>query len=156
MLAALPEYHTHFRNLSKNPFLLDIGIRKHPAALDVETLRREVWTLMEPRYLARLADLVDRYQAAQAKQHGSGDLSDAARAAVEGRVETLLVEADRCLPGRIDRTTGAITREPLEHPEVDDMLDDLAEIVLRAKGEVVVVPSDRMPTDSGIAALYRF
>jgi hypothetical protein len=156
MLAALPEYHTHFRNLSKNPFLLDAGIRKHPSGLDAEALLREAWTVMEPLYLARLADLVDRYHAAHARQRGSGDLSDAVRAAVAGRVDTLLVEADRYLPGRIDPTTGAIASEPLDHPEVDDMLDDLAELVLKASGEVVVVPAERMPTDSGLAAIYRF
>jgi hypothetical protein len=156
MLAALPEYHTHFRNQSKSPFLLDAGIRKHPAGLDADALRREAWTLMEPLYLARLADLVDRYHAAHAKQRGSGDLSDAAQAAVAGRVETLLVEADRCLPGRIDPATGAIAAGPLDDPEVDDMLDDLAELVLKTKGEVVVVPAERMPTDSGLAAIYRF
>ena len=39
---------------------------------------------------------------------------------------------------------------------VDDMLDDLAELVLTKGGEVVVVPSERMPTDSGLAAICRF
>ena len=36
------------------------------------------------------------------------------------------------------------------------MLDDLAELVLNTGGEVVVVPTDRMPTDTGVAAVYRF
>jgi hypothetical protein len=36
------------------------------------------------------------------------------------------------------------------------MLDDLAELVLVKGGEVVVVPTERMPTPSGLAAVYRF
>jgi hypothetical protein len=36
------------------------------------------------------------------------------------------------------------------------MLDDLAELVLGKGGEVVVVPRERMPIDSGLAAIYRF
>jgi hypothetical protein len=39
---------------------------------------------------------------------------------------------------------------------VDDLLDDIAELVLRKGGEVVVVPSEKMPTPAGVAAIYRF
>ena len=39
---------------------------------------------------------------------------------------------------------------------VDDLLDDLAELVLRMGGQVQVVPADRMPTQTGVAATYRF
>ena len=87
---------------------------------------------------------------------GSGDLSDVARAAVEGRVATLLLEADRQIPGRIDAATGALSFANLGDPEVDDLLDDLGEYVLRGGGEVVVVPVERMPTTTGLAASYRY
>jgi hypothetical protein len=36
------------------------------------------------------------------------------------------------------------------------MLDDLAELVLTKGGEVIVVPTEQMPTNSGLAAIYRF
>jgi hypothetical protein len=39
---------------------------------------------------------------------------------------------------------------------VDDLLDDLGERALKAGGEVVVVPVERMPTQTCIAAIYRF
>jgi hypothetical protein len=39
---------------------------------------------------------------------------------------------------------------------VDDLLDDLGERVLATGGEVVVVPTERMPTESGLAAIYRY
>jgi len=38
----------------------------------------------------------------------------------------------------------------------DDLLDDIGEAVLRRGGEVVVVPAERMPTTSGLAATYRY
>ena len=44
----------------------------------------------------------------------------------------------------------------LADPEVDDLLDDLGEIVLRIKGEVIVLPAEGMPSESGVAAIYRF
>ena len=69
---------------------------------------------------------------------------------------TLLVEADRVEPGHLDPASGAIQRTQLDHPEVEDLLDDVAEAVLRNGGEVIVVPQERMPSSSGVAATYRY
>lgn len=156
ILAALPEYHAPFRKLSQNPFLIKDGIQKNPESLSGDELRSEAWRVLEPLYLERLAGLIDSFQSARSRHAGSDDLSDVARAAVAGRVATLLIEAERKIPGHIDSATGAIEPGDLSHPEIDDMLDDLAEIVLRMQGEVIVVPANRMPSQSGLAAIYRY
>jgi len=39
---------------------------------------------------------------------------------------------------------------------LDDVLDDLAEMVLKMDGQVLVLPRENMPTDSGVAAIYRY
>jgi hypothetical protein len=156
MLVALPESHEPFRRVSRNPFLLPKGIATNPDALSLDELRAQSWARIEPFYLARLEELKDKFQAARSRQSASADLSDVARAAVAGRVETLLVEADRIVPGRFDRATGAIRFEPLGSPEVDDLIDDVMEAVLRTGGEVIVVPAERMPTDTGLAATFRY
>jgi hypothetical protein len=67
-----------------------------------------------------------------------------------------LIEADRHIPGRIDYASGRIEPGDLAHPEVDDMLDDLGELVLKKGGQIVIVPAERMSTRTGIAAIYRF
>ncbi|HEX7378165.1 MAG TPA: hypothetical protein VF278_13695, partial [Pirellulales bacterium] len=108
-----------------------------------------------PKYLARLAQLVENYQTAASRHLATSDLSDAAQAVAAARIGTLLIEADREIPGRLDAVTGRISPARLADPEVDDMLDDLAEAVLRTGGEVVVVPAERMPTTSGLAATFR-
>ena len=69
---------------------------------------------------------------------------------------TLLIEADRIIPGQINAATGKVAAGQLDDPEVDDVLDDLGELVLKAGGEVVMVPAERMPTTTGAAAVYRF
>lgn len=69
-------------------------------------------------------------------------------------MRVLLLEAGRQLPGRIDPKTGALHSEGA--PGTDDMLDDLAEQALRTGAEVIMVPAERMPTTSGLAAIYRF
>ncbi|WZO97727.1 hypothetical protein EP7_004772 [Isosphaeraceae bacterium EP7] len=156
ILAALTEYHAEFRKLSHNPFLQSAGVSINPSALSAEQLRDDVWKAVEPIYFARLAHLSDAYLAASAHEHGLDNPHDVAKAIVAGRVGTLLVEADRISPGRFDAATGEIHIQPLKDPAIDDLFDDFAEAVLKTGGEVVIVPADKMPTKTGVAATLRY
>ncbi len=157
ILAALPEHHHTFHELSVNPFLTDDSIDIHPDSLSsIDELRVRAWQIMEPHYLARLAALVEKFNNARPQNLSDDDLAQVARAVVGGRVDTLLIEAQREIPGRIIEVTGEIEFDDLEHPELDDVLDDLGLLALKMGGQVVIVPTDRMPTKTGIAAIYRY
>jgi hypothetical protein len=156
LLAALPPHQAMFRRVSQCPHLLADGVSGNPEALSADELRRQAWQALEPHYLARLARLKESFTTAQARQLGSSDLSDAARAAAAGRVAVLLVESERVIPGVIHRADGTLHPGDLSSPQVGDMLDDLTEMVLATGGEVVVVPKERMPSASGLAAVYRY
>ncbi|HUP47198.1 MAG TPA: hypothetical protein VNA04_00260 [Thermoanaerobaculia bacterium] len=156
ILAALPEHHGLFRSLSHNPFLLREGITVHPSALSIEELRARAWQVVEPDYHARLAALAEEFRQARSNGLGSDDLADAARAAADGRVATLLIEDGRQIAGWLDGATGRVEFGDLRSPRVDDLLDDLGELVESRSGRVVVVPSERMPTTTGVAAVFRY
>jgi hypothetical protein len=155
ILAALPEYHAEFRRISRNPFLQPEGVEKNPGSLMPEQLRAEVWRVVEPKYLSRLARLTEDHRTAEARGLAASELNDVARAVVASRIGVLLVEADRVIPGRFDQATGEVRPGRLADPEVGDVIDDLAEAVLRTGGEVIVVPAERMPTATGVAATFR-
>ncbi len=127
ILAALPQHHHLFRAVSANPSLMDETIDVHPDALSRDALLERAWQAVLPHYLQRLAGFVESYGAAASNGRGADDLRAIAEAAVAGRVETLLIEADRLLSGRIDASSGEIMTADLTHPEVDDVFDDLGE-----------------------------
>lgn len=157
ILAGLPEHHAPFRAVSRNPHVVEGGIEGNVDALSLDALRDRAWAVMEPAYRARLAGLVERYGALQAAGRADDRLPEVSVATAAGRVETLLVEAGRLVPGRADPQTGVVIEaDELYKPDVDDLLDDVAQRVLQAGGEVVIVPPDRMPTPTGLAALYRY
>lgn len=155
MLAALPEHHHLFRQVSHNPFLMAEGLTINPEALQADTLRERAWQVAEPDYEARRAGWIGDYGAASAAGLGSGDLATVAKAAVTGRVATLLLEADRELGGRIDAATGHIDKAELDDPRADDVLDDLGAWVERMGGVVHVLDKARMPGTTGLAATFR-
>ena len=84
-------------------------------------------------------------------------LTRVAEAAVIGRVRRLLIADGRPLFGRVDRTTGEVTLHAGQMgPQDDDVLDDLAEIVLARGGEVVVLDPPRMPEEAAAVATFRW
>jgi hypothetical protein len=72
LLAALPEHHGIFHQISKNPFLLGEGIKIHPDALPLDELREKAWQVFEPQYQSRLAKLADELALAKWKGLGMG------------------------------------------------------------------------------------
>ena len=156
ILAALSQHHALFRSVSRNARLLASGIDINPETLPIDALRERAWQVMEPVYREGLAALADRFTAACASELGDDRLHEIAEAAAAGRVATLLLEADRHVPERLEAASGRVHRADLEHPKVDDVLDDLAEHVLRTGGEVVIVPASNMPSTTGLAAIFRY
>jgi hypothetical protein len=153
-LVALPEHHAAFRRISRNPLLVEDAIGADPQSLDIDALRTLGWEAERPRYLELTAELVDRFQAARAKGLASDQQSEVADAAASARVGTLIVDADQHIDARFDAASGHIDESATEGG--DDLLDDLSELVLKRGGRVVVVPPERMPTQTGLAAIYRY
>jgi len=156
IIAALTEHHHLFRRASQNPYLHDTGIHGNAAAMDEDTLREEAWKVYEPVYAAKVDGLVERFNHAASKGLGVDQLNQIAKDAYDGKVASLLVEEHRIIPGRIvDRENLFIDAERTEGL-TDDVLDDLAALVMQQGGEVWVIPAGRMPTATGAAAINRF
>jgi len=68
----------------------------------------------------------------------------------------LLIESDRQILGRLVNARGRVEVADLNHPQVDDLLDDLGELVGKMGGRVLVIPAEEMPGRTGLAATYRY
>jgi hypothetical protein len=156
ILAALPEHHHLFHRVSHNPFLLAEGLSVNPDTLPIDELRERAWQVVAPQYQAGLVKLADEFAVAKSNGLGSDDPAEVAQAAAAGRVATLLIESDRMIGGRLDGATGRIDVADLRNPRADDVLDDLGELVGKMGGRVVVLPAERMPGRTGLAATYRY
>lgn len=144
-----------FRAVSKNRFLLEESIHGDWTNLALPEIRERAWKVFEKHYLDRLARIREDFGTAFAQGKATGDLSDAAKAAVAGRIGILLIDDDRTEPGMID-ADGNLHPAATKNDATGDMLDDLAELALRTKADVIVTPSSQMPTKTGLAAIFRY
>jgi len=159
VLAALPENEAIFRRVSHNQHLLPQGVEIDPEALQPQQgwqqLREAAWRVIEPRHEERMRQYLESFAVAKSRGKGSEDLDEVARAAFVGRVGTLLLDADRRMPGRLDPDDGHPVRGDGQGV-IDDVFDDLGELALRRDATVLVVGHDRMPTNTGVAAGFRY
>ncbi|MFO8000547.1 MAG: hypothetical protein R6U46_04825 [Marinilabilia sp.] len=157
ILAALPEHHNLFQKINKNPLVLPNGIAINPSSVSSDQLAKMAWKIMEPEYNQKLDSLVDEFEQARADGKGSDEYKEVAVAAVEGRVDTLIVEDDRIIPVRITNlVTGNTQKKDLSNPRVDDLLDDMGELVMKMGGQVMMLPKEKMPSETGLAAIFRY
>ena len=153
------QHLTHFLSTSKNENVLkekDQAVALNPEAATPQRLMEESSRILRPRVEEELRQLNDTYHAAKARHLGSDELIQVAQAAATGRVGTLLVDSDKTIPGILHRHSGLIEPADLANPRADDILDDLAEMVLRMDGQVFVIPPEQMPTEAGVAAVFRY
>ena len=157
ILAALPNHHNLFQKVSKNSLLLSNGIEINPESVSIDKLADLAWSIMEPEYLLKLDTLVEKFVQEKADGKGSDDMNEIGVAAVAGKIDTLIIEADRMIPNKLTNLiTGNIQNRDLTNPKVDDLLDDLGELVLKMGGQVMVLPAEKMPSETGLAAIFRY
>ena len=157
ILASLPEHHSLFQKVNKNPFLLSHSINVNPSTISTDKLTRLAWEIMNPDYLLKLESLANKFEEAKANNSGSDNIKEVVKAAESGRVDTILIEADRVIAERLrNKNTGTFKQADSTQPKLDDLLDDIGELVTKMGGKVMFIPPDKMPAKTGIAALYRY
>ncbi|MFM1801024.1 MAG: hypothetical protein RJA81_376 [Planctomycetota bacterium] len=155
VLVGLSEHQGTFRKVSNNPHLASEGVASGPSGLSARELKDKAFAVVEKIQHQFVKGMIDQVEQASAHGRGSTDLAEIARAAISGRVGSLLVDADRIIPGKL-LENGEIQMAQLSDPQVDDLLDDLMEKVFQAEGDIHVLPSGIMPFDSGVAAVFRY
>lgn len=156
ILAALPEHHHLFQSVSNNPLLMSKGIVANPKSVSMDKLIGMAWEVMEPDYLQKIEKLGNTFEQAKSKGTGSDSVAEVARAAVDGKIDTLLIEAERMVAGKIDKIAGTIEPGDIKDPRVNDLLDDIGEMVMKKGGRVMVVAPEKMPSQTGVAAVFRY
>ncbi|KTT51992.1 hypothetical protein SB11R_03720 [Pseudomonas oryzihabitans] len=156
LLAALPEHQAVFRRISNNPLLLAEGLAGDPGPLDNDTLREKAWAVMEPHLDRHLGELLGTYAQRQGQGLASDRLEEIGGAVLDARVATLLVEADRRIPGHLDFDRRLLVPSDPAGANTEDLLDELSLQTLQQGGQVLVLPRERMPGKTGAAAIYRF
>jgi hypothetical protein len=156
VLAALPEYQDLYRTTSRIKGLMSQGIMHNPDVISADELRERAWSIVKPSTEVASIKMIDEYRNAVLVGKAAHRLHDVARAISQGRVGKILIEQDRTIPGKFIKDSGQILFGDLENPHITDILDEFAGAVAVGSGMVRILPKEKMPSDTGVAAICRY
>lgn len=157
VLAAVKYYHPMYRGVNTYPHLLPEGLEGNYERVNGDQIHEAAWPIVSGAFGRQVGEWVQRYRSMVGTGLASDRLEEIAPAAIGGRVRCMLAAEGETVWGMLDRATGAVTyHERQKGTEDDDLLDDLCEESLKRGAEVYVIPRASMPTESPIAAVYRF
>jgi hypothetical protein len=138
--------------------LLEEGVVGNPDRQDLKELHALAWKLVEPIFMRNQQEAIDRFLELHGQQNGlaTSDLDSAVKAAIGGRVETLIVPLGVQKWGRYDPASDSVLFDPEPTPENEDMLNFAAAQTILNSGNVYAVPAEQFPGEGHVAAIFRY
>jgi hypothetical protein len=159
VLAAVDYYHPIYRTVSRLGTLAGDGIHGNVSDWDAERLHEAAWPIASRCVDGWIEEALGLWEQGFGRGKTESDLATALRLGVAGRIRALLTERSRLIWGQLDRTTGEVNvlgeygADP--DPTAADLLNELAGLTIRHGGKTLILPADRMPTQTGLAAILR-
>ncbi|MEI8027424.1 MAG: hypothetical protein WCI18_13835 [Pseudomonadota bacterium] len=120
----------------------------------IDSICASIREIQRTESFASIERSLEEFRAAEDRYRTRTNIFQIAKAVAHCRVSKLAIAEEVSIFGKIDRKTGKIDLHPfdLDH-EDDDILDDLAQMVLLQGGDVIVVPQMEIPNGRPILAI---
>lgn len=144
-----------FRSVS-SVSLLPEGIETSPDHMSEAELAAAARPVLDAHYASMIKEFHDLFDQRTGQNRVTSDLSDAARAATFGGIESLMVDFDSVTNGRIDEETGAVTLDDAGDAVNYGVVDEIAGRALRTGARVLAVRKEDLPGQKELAAILRY
>ncbi len=110
---------------------------------------------MDGIYRDELADWKQLFAARNSEGRATTDIAQAARAAVAGAIESLVVDIDKMVPRHMN-DDGSIDFAKQASWSSHDLVDEVAKRAILTGGRVIGARQSDMPRESSLAAILRY
>jgi hypothetical protein len=147
-----------YRKVSDYKNIMEAGITGGPEHFRPEELQEQAWPIVEAYFLQDLEKTIEQYQQNANTDKASDQVEEIVAAAFNGRVDQLILSVDTQVWGVFNPDTGKVTTDPQgqSHPDHLSLLDFAAMKTLENGGTFYALSQEEMPTDSPIAAVFRY
>ncbi len=156
ILAATGRLASVYRSVNTYPNLLPDGIEDSPDRITDADLAAASRPVLDKAYDAEIGEARQLFEARAGDGRATSDLSDAARAATFGAIDTLLVNIDTVVHGSIDETTGELRLAEEADATSYGVVDEIAGRAMASGARVLGVRGDDLPDGGELAAILRF
>jgi hypothetical protein len=145
-----------YREVNDYSYLIKEDVTGNPEPFSNEALHRQAWDMVEPYFLEAQQEAKTQYQQLAETRRASQDIREIVPAAHYGRIDTLFVATDDYKWGTFDPQTNTIELRNQPKPGDGDLLDRAAVQTLLKGGVVYALPSEQMPEETPMAAVFRY
>lgn len=156
VLAATGRLASVFAQVCSYPHLLADTIGDSPDRLTEAELADRARPLLDKKHADEIAQVHALFEQRSSDRRTTTDLSDAARAATYGAIETLLVDIDSVVPGFVDDATGALTFVEKDDAKAYGIVDEIAVRAMSHGARVLGVRREDVPGKQDLAAILRY
>lgn len=156
VLAATGRLADVFKQLCSYSHLLPETISESPDHLTEAELTARVRPVLDKAYARQIADMKALFEKRAGERRTTTDISDAARAATFGAVQTLLVNIDAVVAGFVDDETGAVSFVDNDDAKAYGVIDAIAARAFASGATVLGVRKADIPGGHDLAAILRY
>jgi Bacterial archaeo-eukaryotic release factor family 11 len=155
ILAATEPMESIYRSVSTYPHLVEPVIGGSPENASDDELAAAARGVLDEVYASELSAIRDRFALRFEQDRASTDVAAVARAATQGAIDTVLVDIDEKVPGRLDEETGDVELAGDDAVSYG-VVDEIARRVLSSGGRVFAVRRSEVPGGGPVAAIFRY
>jgi hypothetical protein len=155
ILAASQPMAALFRSVNTYPHLVAEREHGNPESSSDAQLGDAARAILDDVYADQMRTLAGEFDQRRSQGRTAVDVSDLARLATLGAVDTVLVDIDASVPGSID-DQGAVTFDDVDDAVNYGVIDEIARRVLLSGGNVLAVRADDIPDGGPAAGLLRY
>jgi hypothetical protein len=156
ILAAAEPVDAIFRSVNSYPHLARRTLEGNPEERTDGELGEAARAVLDGIYAEQLRELATLFGRRAGAGRTAVEINDLARAATFGAVDTLFVDIDAKLPGRIDEESGAVSLDESGQPGGYGVLDEICRRVILTDGTVMAVRAAEVPGGGSAAAILRY
>ncbi len=156
ILAAAEPLLSIYRSVNSYPEFADQAIETSPVRIEAHELAERARPILDQRHAESISRFHELYGSREKEGRATSDLEQAARAATFGAVDTLLVDIDEVIHGRVDEQTGEVSL--VDQPGADSygVVDEIAGRVMATGGRLLGVRKADIPGQTSLAAVLRY
>lgn len=157
VVAGVDRYLAWFREATSQPDWIAGVIEGSHARTPAHELGSMAWRVIRDWLKKQRDEVLEKLDAATGANRAAAGLQECWRVSREGRVDTLLVEEDYHVAGRINASGTLVPAgDPAAPGVIDDAVDEMIEIVLAQGGRAVFYTPGRLADRDRIAAILRY
>lgn len=145
-----------FKERCSYPRLIEGRVLGNPDRFSEHELHHKTWMVVKPHFAQARERAVAQFAELAGTGRASGQLDRVVLSAIDGRVDTLFVDAHQQVWAIVRPDQREVTVQSQATSDTEDVLDRAAVETFRHGGTVYVSEPDQIPGGNTLAAIYRY